>query len=197
MVEQNKVIFYKDIPRFFLDKRVPYNDLATEIRKRKIPYSWEFPEGLAFTFEGKKIKIRSLAEKQKFLDKHLEFFKGTPLDPAQLYKFPEVFPPPSGSPGPSQDPEQKRKERQLEERNKQRNGAQVNDLECSGIEPETKETQSILQHRKEEFGHNMFTGNPHSPASQKTTTEQKIRPRVHIIGQGQEERSSDLCKGEI
>ena len=110
VVEQNKVIFYKDIPRFFLDKRVPYNDLATELRKRKIPFSWEFPEGLAFTFEGKKIRIRSLAEKQKFLDKHLEQFKGTPLDPAQFYRFPEVFPPPPGPPpslpSPGKDPEE-------------------------------------------------------------------------------------------
>ena len=98
VVQQNRVVLFKDIPKFFLDKRAPYNDLTAELRRRNISFSWEFPEGLTFMFKEKRIRIRSPADKQKFLDKHLEDFKGSALDPAYMYRLPGVFPPP-GIPG--------------------------------------------------------------------------------------------------
>lgn len=95
-----RIEIYKDIPKQLLDLRSDYTELARLLRSNSIIFRWEFPQGLSFTFRGKKIKIRTLEDRDKFLEAHGE----------DLHKgLGAPGPEPSGEPAPSdpQGPENK------------------------------------------------------------------------------------------
>ena len=81
VVHHKKVIIYKDIPRYFLNLRLNYNDLSTALRLKNIPFSWEFPQGLTFKYRDRRIRIKSFEDKKKFLDRYAEDFKAFPGNP--------------------------------------------------------------------------------------------------------------------
>lgn len=61
------VEIFKDIPKLILDIRTYYRDLTTLLKRNNIFFRWEYPQGLSFKFRGKKIRIKTLSEKDKFL----------------------------------------------------------------------------------------------------------------------------------
>lgn len=69
---------FRDIPKQLLDLRTIYKDLARLLRNNTIPYRWEFPQGLSFNLKGKKVRIRTAEEQEKFLNDYGEDLrKGT------------------------------------------------------------------------------------------------------------------------
>lgn len=73
-----QVQIFKDIPKYILEVRTFYRDLANLLRKNFIPFRWEFPQGLSFNYKGKKRRIRTVQEKENFLERNLEDLqKGT------------------------------------------------------------------------------------------------------------------------
>lgn len=67
VIEGVRIEIFKDIPKYLLDLRANYADLVGLLRKSNIPFRWEFPQGLSFSFKQKKIKIRSKEDKVSFL----------------------------------------------------------------------------------------------------------------------------------
>lgn len=95
-----RIEIYKDIPKQLLDLRSNYTELARLLRSNAIIFRWEFPQGLSFTYRGRKIKIKTVEDRDKFLGAHGEdLHKGLGLPAPEL----------PGEPAPSdpQGPENK------------------------------------------------------------------------------------------
>lgn len=71
-IEGNYIIIFKDIPIRLLKRRDSYKPLVQALKKNKIEFRWEFPEGLSFTYRGKKHKLLNQEETGKFLRKYKE-----------------------------------------------------------------------------------------------------------------------------
>ncbi|XP_077776092.1 uncharacterized protein LOC144325741 isoform X2 [Podarcis muralis] len=77
-IENSQVQIFKDIPKYILEVRAFYKDLAYLLKKNIIPFRWEFPQGLSFNFKGRKVKIRTVQDKEQFLERYQEELqKGT------------------------------------------------------------------------------------------------------------------------
>ncbi|CAI5773528.1 Uncharacterized protein PODLI_1B035296, partial [Podarcis lilfordi] len=72
VIQQSRVEIFKDIPKHLLDLRSNYGDLVVLLRRNKLIFRWEFPQGPSFSFKGRKIKIRSVEDKAKFLNNYEE-----------------------------------------------------------------------------------------------------------------------------
>uniref|UniRef100_A0A670INJ2 L1 transposable element RRM domain-containing protein n=1 Tax=Podarcis muralis TaxID=64176 RepID=A0A670INJ2_PODMU len=68
----NYIVIFKDIPIRLLKRRDSYKRLAQTLKKNKIEFRWEFPEGLSFTYRGKRHRLSSQEETGKFLRKYKE-----------------------------------------------------------------------------------------------------------------------------
>lgn len=76
-IEDSFVEIFKDIPKHILDARSQYKDLVILLKKNSVPFRWEYPQGLSFKYKGKKRKIKTVEEKDKFLEQHEEdLYKG-------------------------------------------------------------------------------------------------------------------------
>lgn len=71
-IQESRLEIYKDIPKHLLELRVNYGDLVQLLRSNRIIFRWEFPQGISFTFRGKKVKIKSVEDKDKFLNDYGE-----------------------------------------------------------------------------------------------------------------------------
>ncbi|CAI5776284.1 Hypothetical predicted protein [Podarcis lilfordi] len=71
-IHESSVEIFKDIPKHLLDLRFNYGDLVALLRSNRIIFRWEFPQGLSFKYKGRKIKIRSVDDKDRFLKDHGE-----------------------------------------------------------------------------------------------------------------------------
>lgn len=71
-IDGNYIILFKDIPIRLLKKRDSYKPLVQTLRKNKIEFRWEFPEGISFTYRGKRHKLINQEETGKFLRKYKE-----------------------------------------------------------------------------------------------------------------------------
>lgn len=71
-IKDSRVEIYKDIPKHLLELRTNYGDLVALLRSSKIVFRWEFPQGLSFTFKGKKVRIRLVEDKEKNLSDYGE-----------------------------------------------------------------------------------------------------------------------------
>lgn len=77
-IQNCQVQIFKDIPKYILEVRTLYKDLVFLLKKNLIPFRWEFPQGLSFNFKGRKIKIKTVQDKEQFLERYLEDLqKGT------------------------------------------------------------------------------------------------------------------------
>lgn len=61
------IIILKEITLRLLKKRSNYKTLTDVLKTNKIAYRWEFPEGVSFTYKGKKQRCRSI---EKFWRKY-------------------------------------------------------------------------------------------------------------------------------
>lgn len=71
-IEGNYIIIFKDVPIRLLKRRDSYKLLVQALKKNKIEFRWEFPEGLSFIYRGKKHKLSNQEETGKFLRKYKE-----------------------------------------------------------------------------------------------------------------------------
>lgn len=77
-IEKSFVEIFKDIPKEILDARTYYKELVGLLKKNEVPFRWEFPQGLSFKFKGRKIRIRSVEDRDQFLNHYREdLLKGT------------------------------------------------------------------------------------------------------------------------
>lgn len=63
-----EIITLKQIPRRVREQRKDYRFLAAQLNKRNILFRWILPEGMLMSWQGKKVKIDSLAMAQDFFD---------------------------------------------------------------------------------------------------------------------------------
>lgn len=71
-IEDSFVEIFKDIPKQILDARSQFRSLVVLLKRNSIPFRWEFPQGLSFKYKGKKRKIKTVEDKDKFLHQHEE-----------------------------------------------------------------------------------------------------------------------------
>lgn len=71
-IDGNYIIIFKDVPIRLLKRRDHYKSLAQVLRRNKIEFRWEFPEGISFVYRGKRHKLSSQEETGKFLRKYKE-----------------------------------------------------------------------------------------------------------------------------
>lgn len=71
-IQDKRVEIFRDIPKQLLDLRATYTDLTRLLRSNSIAYRWEFPQGLSFSFRGKKVRIKTAEDKEKLLSVHGE-----------------------------------------------------------------------------------------------------------------------------
>lgn len=100
VIGNSQIQIFKDIPRYILQVRTYFKDLVDLLKGNSIPFRWEFPQGLSFNFKGRKIKIKTIQDKDQFLERNFEDLqKGTvtlrePTDISNL-SFGLTSPPPT------------------------------------------------------------------------------------------------------
>lgn len=71
-IDGNYIIIFKDIPVRLLKRRDPYKPLVQILKKNKIEFKWEFPQGISFTYKSKKHRLISPEETSKFQRRYRE-----------------------------------------------------------------------------------------------------------------------------
>ncbi|XP_042302188.1 myosin-7-like [Sceloporus undulatus] len=74
-IEGQDLKVLKDIPARLLRRRREYTSLTTLLRREKIPYRWEIPEGLTFWFQKKRVRITSPEQARGFIRKFTDMKK--------------------------------------------------------------------------------------------------------------------------
>ncbi|XP_077157993.1 uncharacterized protein LOC143819831 [Paroedura picta] len=69
-VAGERIKILKEIPARLLRKRKDYNFLSTALKNKGIKYRWELPEGISFSYRGKKYKFTEQIKTQAFWRKY-------------------------------------------------------------------------------------------------------------------------------
>ena len=70
VIDDQKVLILKEIPVSLLVKRKPYKYLTEVLRRNRIHFRWEFPEGISFMFKGKKYRFTEILKVDEFWRKY-------------------------------------------------------------------------------------------------------------------------------
>uniref|UniRef100_A0A670IAP6 L1 transposable element RRM domain-containing protein n=1 Tax=Podarcis muralis TaxID=64176 RepID=A0A670IAP6_PODMU len=71
-IDGNYIIIFKDIPIRLLKRREAYKPLVQLLKKNRIDFRWEFPEGVSFFYKGVKRRLTSPEEVGKFTRRYKE-----------------------------------------------------------------------------------------------------------------------------
>ncbi|XP_042299840.1 uncharacterized protein LOC121917782, partial [Sceloporus undulatus] len=67
VVDKEELMILKDIPARILKRRAEYRLLTSSLKRHNIPYRWEVPEGVSFTYKKKRLRINSQGKARDFL----------------------------------------------------------------------------------------------------------------------------------
>lgn len=69
-IDNKRILLLKEIPKKALTKWKKYKEIIEFLRNKNVRYRWELPEGVSFTYEGKRDTIRSNDQMEEFLEQH-------------------------------------------------------------------------------------------------------------------------------
>lgn len=75
-IDGHYIILFKDIPIRLLKRRESYKPLVQLLKKNRIDFRWEFPEGVSFFYKGVKRRLTSPEEIGKFTRRYKELQVG-------------------------------------------------------------------------------------------------------------------------
>lgn len=70
-----KVIIMKELPRQVILQRKKFKKLIEVLKKKKIRFRWELPEGVTFIFKDKRTTIRLEEDLEKFVKENEKFLE--------------------------------------------------------------------------------------------------------------------------
>lgn len=71
-IDGNYIIIFKDVPVRLLKKRDRYRQLVQTLKKNGIEFKWEFPEGVIFTYKGKRHRLTKSEDVEKKFRRYRE-----------------------------------------------------------------------------------------------------------------------------
>ncbi|XP_077778999.1 uncharacterized protein LOC144326337 [Podarcis muralis] len=78
-IEGRQVEFMREIPTRLLRRRYNYRFMTSALKKNKIRFKWEFPEGLSFAYKDRRRSFRSVEDTKIFWRKYWEELGGEKL----------------------------------------------------------------------------------------------------------------------